>query len=1564
MDAPNHSYPNRIRRKTDQNSKNIFKKSPFSKQTNQKSLFENVPNTDNTNTKAFQELIESYDNTSLLKDESSNKIRPQIEQDIQDVQNPAHSKTNSMQMYIDDLEEFVQNVKNNELQNRKMSQNELSTPIKGVIFKDHGVSNLSKSRLPKSNSDLTGVAYKWKNKNNTTNSTNNQSKITNDIENNSSSDYPLDQHESVSYEGVISNPNQNSKYSSGEGNALTRLELLKNKNTQRISENNNLKNRINQENNEHFDAKDIMNTNSVVNRTSDLENHKESNSSINHSRQNSIKRNTSIEKGNLNVNIPDISFHGEGLLKKPHSAFESHEYGKDLVFGNQNKNQESSGKITLGLNILGQKSILSTFKKDAVPILRKSSESARLHPSSEIENSNISRKNSGSFYAGVNSDTNKGMTGESAWLSWLPINRGNTYNIGDKNDTKKYSEELKGSRRLSNHHDRMSTPTRKNSTSGGFDSLHRNNSEYKKNPFFGDKKLKILTRDTNIQRTISWKGLENGNEDELVIKSAGLMQNSANDDKPKPQITVYPNGNENAYGSSIYDNHFTSALYSDHGGGIAQDDIYIDDSHAPSEYNGSEWALASEGGGYTSVDQNYTNSWNSKGNINEQKTGEKALEIKSWGKWTGLACSPEGKKSAVLAGQEGLVIMEIGSSNIVKSLNLVGDLRGTLNSDFRDVLWPSSSSIITGSSNGTIFLWDPHMGSSSKIKHTINASNRAVSRLAIQPQTPSIFYAAFQDGYVMGYDDRIYGKTSTKQNVTGFKIGQYVANDISFNPANSNHVAIAIANGRVGFWDLRQTKSAYHMILAHATGRTQCVDWHENGKLVASGGSDGIIKIWDISTTEEEKLISVNNSNAKLSISGPKNPFISFSSYSHVKRLSWRPEYPSQIASCSLVSDNLVNVWDTQKLARSTMFHDIHTEIATSLLWFDSDTLWSCGNDGRFVVCDVKKNMHNTGKYLTSGSASVGLYDEVAMAYKSSNDPKPYIIGDTSDQATDMESLKLMAEGKKSIYIDNSKLNRELFYPLLTKSYVQEVTLDSDLGTNCKEITYCAENYSMDSNAIPSAFEHNSKVSLKLERSDLVKTWSYLAFIFRGAGLENLNNKVLHDTLVNGKSYKNTFQIPKDLRKNLINARYSIKEILSEDENTDCELYEALKIQEDKGQKMQKRFNKQEKYISENIFEKNVNHSNIVRKAHVASKVITSKHDSNYGRYFKTKPKNINKKRVLKSIHKNKKSSLLEDIDANWAYSIKDNAKAMSRVYSLEGKLVPTKKMYRFSSLPIASEINSEQHHDPNNTNLPEVSVFEKDCENLFKNTIIGEKHYDQLLPATTSKMTRTKKNKEKSIQLGEIIKNSLRRIKQSVLSDNPDSIPTRHKSYQNFVSKNHHKNIHSYSLERNGGGKVLENKYKETLKTKKHTKNVSKNQKIKMKIGIFPKNSKYLNTKIENKNNLHSSVDIKDENIKHESSSDDLTNKSNTNSKKSFDEELSNEFKDTLKKHIISKNTSHDLNGNMDGVGEYELEIAVKICEFYAEKGCGHGGHSNHIEEWFTNNKTCPSGCGHKCTT
>lgn len=30
--------------------------------------------------------------------------------------------------------------------------------------------------------------------------------------------------------------------------------------------------------------------------------------------------------------------------------------------------------------------------------------------------------------------------------------------------------------------------------------------------------------------------------------------------------------------------------------------------------------------------------------------------------------------------------------------------------------------------------------------------------------------------------------------------------------------------------------------------------------------------------------------------------------------------------------------------------------------------------------------------------------------------------------------------------------------------------------------------------------------------------------------------------------------------------------------------------------------------------------------------------------------------------------------------------------------------------------------------------------------------------------------------------------------------------------------------------------------------------------------------------------------------------------------------------------------------------------------QGCGHGGHMDHMQDWFSKNSVCPSGCLHRC--
>ncbi|OMJ25798.1 WD repeat-containing protein 24-like protein [Smittium culicis] len=408
--------------------------------------------------------------------------------------------------------------------------------------------------------------------------------------------------------------------------------------------------------------------------------------------------------------------------------------------------------------------------------------------------------------------------------------------------------------------------------------------------------------------------------------------------------------------------------------------------------------------------------------------------------------------------------------------------------------------------------------------------------LCHQPQktlSRSAIEHAFHDGNVAVLDERIRNKLVGKGSGLILKTGQSVANDISCNPADMNKIAVAYGNGRIGLWDIRQSKSPYYSIFAHIAGRAQCVSWHENGKFVASGGSDGLIRVWNISNYDDYKLINSINSNTE-NVNNNKSEvqrnFVNFNSPSHVRRIAWRPGHPSQIASCSLNSDYKVYIWDMNKPSRSSYFQDKHTDVVTSFLWQGEDKVWSCGNDGKLVISDSNLDFYDVGNSLSSYSADISLYQEAAFAFKTSSYNQSYINGDSGDQISGLEllSIKDLDIEKLQDYYNSSilgnRLDKSIYYPQMSPSHAKEIKIMSRVGNQFNEISYYASSYSLDSHNMIESFRINSIAAKNFGRPDLEKDWSFLAFVFHDTSVYNNDLNLRLENAEHNKIEKESYE--------------------------------------------------------------------------------------------------------------------------------------------------------------------------------------------------------------------------------------------------------------------------------------------------------------------------------------------------------------------------------------------------------------------------------------------------------
>ncbi|CAG8716921.1 7496_t:CDS:2, partial [Funneliformis caledonium] len=93
-------------------------------------------------------------------------------------------------------------------------------------------------------------------------------------------------------------------------------------------------------------------------------------------------------------------------------------------------------------------------------------------------------------------------------------------------------------------------------------------------------------------------------------------------------------------------------------------------------------------------------------------------------------------------------------------------------------------------------------------------------------------------------------------------------------------------------------------------GSVLAVDWHSDGRTIASGGRDKSIKIWDMN-------------------SDSRRPRDAIQSMTSISRVQWRPNHPNEIASCALLSDNRIFVWNIKRPFIASYCFEEHDDVPT-----------------------------------------------------------------------------------------------------------------------------------------------------------------------------------------------------------------------------------------------------------------------------------------------------------------------------------------------------------------------------------------------------------------------------------------------------------------------------------------------------------------------------------------------------------------------------------------------------------------------------------------------------------
>ena len=327
---------------------------------------------------------------------------------------------------------------------------------------------------------------------------------------------------------------------------------------------------------------------------------------------------------------------------------------------------------------------------------------------------------------------------------------------------------------------------------------------------------------------------------------------------------------------------------------------------------------------------------------------------------TALSLSPDSCQ-VVVAGRDLLrcVSLTEPSATLETGHNLLAQTRKHINLSSNDVQWrpQHASQLVTGASTGDVLLWDCERRGDSLLR-TMRGNSRAVNRLCFSQAEPAQLLVAANERAVRLWD---VGQRLSTQQLAFATAGE--VRDVQFSPHTPTRFAVALENGMAQVFDVRSNKQALLGMQAHQ-GPVYCLEWHpEERGILATGGRDRTVRVWDIQHALPAPPSSVgggggggggfgvlggfgglsSGSVPPGSALPPSQAHGGMSTASHVhtlqtlaavSRLKWRPGGPEQrwqLASCAIQGDCQPHVWDAKRPAVALYSCRGHKDVCTGI---------------------------------------------------------------------------------------------------------------------------------------------------------------------------------------------------------------------------------------------------------------------------------------------------------------------------------------------------------------------------------------------------------------------------------------------------------------------------------------------------------------------------------------------------------------------------------------------------------------------------------------------------------
>ncbi|XP_059835219.1 GATOR complex protein WDR24 isoform X3 [Hypanus sabinus] len=429
----------------------------------------------------------------------------------------------------------------------------------------------------------------------------------------------------------------------------------------------------------------------------------------------------------------------------------------------------------------------------------------------------------------------------------------------------------------------------------------------------------------------------------------------------------------------------------------------------------------------------------------------------------------------VVAGRNIFKIYSLEEEQFVEKANLRVGRKLSLNFSCADVVWHQidESLLATAATNGAVVTWNLGKQSRNKQDQLFNEHKRTVNKVCFHPNEVHMLLSGSQDGYMKCFDLR------KRESVSTFSGQSESVRDVQFSVRDYFTFAASFENGNVQLWDIRRPDRYERMFTAH-NGPVFCCDWHPDDKgWLATGGRDKMVKVWDMTANRAKEIYCVQT-------------------IASVARVKWRPEMKYHLATCSMMVDHNIYVWDIRRPYIPFAMFEEHKDVTTGIMW-----------------------RHNHDPYyLLSGSKDSTLYQHMfkdASRPVDRANPEGLCYGLFGDLAFAGKDNMFTTDSNRKTYSGDRRYPIFFFKkPDLSEQFANVSSalnvFETEQGSSPMYwFVNMAQQYLLTGRSLAELCDHNAKIAKECYRYQVAQTWTMLGIVYSNPGAissVNLNQSI------------------------------------------------------------------------------------------------------------------------------------------------------------------------------------------------------------------------------------------------------------------------------------------------------------------------------------------------------------------------------------------------------------------------------------------------------------------------